>query len=238
MSVESAKTDENNNMDSDARNNTNPTSTTTTTTTYEQYIALVKRALSKSRQSLVDTKTLIKVGYDDDDEKIKSFGGSQMLEGILDGLLDNIANETIVNDLQKYCTRYTKDGQTTTTTTTTTIQQQLDYIDHIIHIVTEWEQKQEEMEKLDSINTQKVLDKALLPKDVTSEDVVTYREYQKKLDMKQKLKQQLEQIEKETQQMEEKQNQQTTQLQKQLDQVHNVERELETAANTCAMVTN
>jgi hypothetical protein len=233
MSVESAKTDENNNMDSDAGNNNNPTSTTTTTTTYEQYIALVKRALSKSRQSLVDTETLIKVGYDDDNEKIKSFGGSRILEGILDGLIDKIANETIVIDLQKHCTRYTKDGQTTTT-----IQQQLDYIDHIIHLVTEWEQKQEEMEKLDSISTQKVLDKALLPKDVTSEDVVTYREYQKKLDMKQKLKQQLEQIENETQQMEEKQNQQKTQLQKLLDQVHNVERELETAANTCAMVTN
>ena len=104
-------TDENNNMNMHAETTSTKASSTqstppppTTTSTYEQYIALVKRALTKSRQSLVDTKTLIKVGYDDDNEKIKSFGGSQMLEGILDGLLDKITNETIVNDLQQYCT--------------------------------------------------------------------------------------------------------------------------------------
>lgn len=68
--------------------------------TYENYVTLTEKALHKSRKSL-DTRSLIQLAYGDDTAHI---GGSDMLMGILNGVLDKIANETVLEDFNRYGT--------------------------------------------------------------------------------------------------------------------------------------
>jgi hypothetical protein len=234
-------TDNNNNEQANATTATtenSKNSTSNSVDTYPQYLSLAKRALQKSRQSL-DIKGLVTMAYGDEDN-IAVLGGSDMLEGIMEGMLDKIANETVLEAFQEYCTTVTtfQDNNNNNNNNNWTVQQRLDQIDQLIAYVTEWEARREAVEAMDAKSAQDSLDKTLLPEGVSMEDVVTYREYQLQLQAKEALQEELQKMEEEISTMQEEQAQQRDRIQDRLDQVQKVERTLVSCANVCAMATN
>lgn len=161
------------------------TKTTTTTTTFDKYVSLTHKALQKSRSSL-DTKGLIEMAYGED--ALAVYGGSDMLVGILDDVLDKIINETIPQDfVNNYCCRHhrqqhgndNKDGHNGSNSTNDDVstetknssglliagmtpQQRLDYIDQTIQHVIEWEERRAQSEALDVASAKASLEQTLL----------------------------------------------------------------------------
>jgi len=237
--------------------------------TYENYITLAKKALQKSRKSL-DTRSLIQLAYGDDTAHI---GGSDMLVGILNGVLDKIANETVLEDFNLYGTTslrfidkgeqqlqsqkqqqsiIVKDDLTTVVTTTKsnddddngerrtmkrTPQERLDMIDKAISLVVEWEARRDQLESLDAKSAREILDRNLLPEGVCTEDVIAHREYEGNVRAKRALEEELQRIQGEILALEEKQTEEQSKIREQLGKVEEAERELETTANVCAMIT-
>ena len=221
----------------------------TTTTTYENYVALTEKALQKSRKSL-DTRALIQLAYGDDTAHI---GGSDMLMGILDGVLDKIAKETVLEEMKRYGTTRKRevkkindandgdgvdddDGEDTTAMRMTP-QERFDKIDRAISYVIEWETRRDQIEGLDVKSARDSLNKNLLPEGVSMEDVIAYREHEQRLQARTALQQELQRIEGEISVLEESCAEKQNRIREQLGRVEDVERELEASANVCAMIT-
>jgi hypothetical protein len=205
--------------------------------TYNQYMDLTKRVLQKSLQSF-DTQTLIREAYGN--EKMSVLGGSDMLQGIFDGLLDKLAKETVLQDFEEYfCGSSSNNHETTDDMTTImTPKQQLQHIDHVIRLVLEWENRRSIVEAQDAESAQQSLDATLLPVGVSTDDVVHYREYQKQLEARHSLYDEVRRLEEEVATLQHEQDQTKQHIQEQLNRVQMVERQVEDAANSCSMVTN
>jgi hypothetical protein len=216
--------------------NTNAATSTSITSTYENYLALTEKALQKSRESL-DTRALIQLAYGDDTAHI---GGSDMLIGILDGVLEKIIKETVLQEVKRYGTSSPKQQhqeQDDDATTRMTPQERLDEIDQAVLDVTEWEARRDQIEGLDVKSARDALNKNLLPEGVSMEDVITYREHEQRLKARTALQQELQRIEEEISMLKETRTKKQDNLRQQLGQVEEVERELEASANVVAMVT-
>jgi hypothetical protein len=213
-------------------------STTTSATTaapintYDKYMEMTQRVLQKSRQSL-DTKAFIQDAYGP--EKMAILGGSDLLQGILDGLLDQMVNETIPHDFAEHCNNGNQSPQASSCLSP---KARMDQIDQVIRQVLAWEAQRDELEAQDAETAQQSLDATLLPEGVTTDDVVQYREYQHRLQSKLALQQELQRIEEKVEAMQAEQAETKKRIQEQLDRVLKVERQVEDAANACAMVTN
>ena len=215
--------------------NTNAAAFTSITSTYENYLALTEKALLKSRESL-DTRALIQLAYGDDTAHI---GGSDMLIGILDGVLEKIIKETVLQEVKRYGTSSPKQQQQEQdddATARMTPQQRLNEIDQAVLDVIEWEARRDQIEGLDVKSARDALNKNLLPEGVSMEDMITYREHEQRLKGT-ALQQELQRIEKEISVLKEKRTKKQDNLRQQLGQVEEVERELEASANVVAMVT-
>jgi hypothetical protein len=224
---------------------------TSETTTFEKYLALAEKSLQKSRKSL-DTRSLIELAYGDDTEHI---GGSDMLIGILDSVLDKIAKETVLEELKDYGTsnktiifnrtemdeQEVKGGENNddehATATRVIPKEHLGKIDQAISHVVDWEERRDRMEGLDAKMARDSLHQNLLPDGVTIEDVIAYREHVHRLQARTALKAELQRIEDEISVLRNKTNEKENKIREQLGQVKNVEQELEASANICAMVT-
>ena len=216
--------------------NTNAATSTSITSTYENYLALTEKALQKSRESL-DTRALIQLAYGDDTAHI---GGSDMLIGILDGVLEKIIKETVLQEVKRYGTSSPKQQQQEQdddATTRMTPQQRLNEIDQAVLDVIEWEARRDQIEGLDVKSARDALNKNLLPEGVSMEDMITYREHEQRLKARTALQQELQRIEKEISVLKETRTKKQDNLRQQLGQVEEVERELEASANVVAMVT-
>ncbi|KAG7369904.1 hypothetical protein IV203_027650 [Nitzschia inconspicua] len=212
-------------------------------TTYEKYMDLTQRVLQKSRKSL-DTQVYIQQAYGE--EKMAILGGSDMLQGILDGLLDKMAYDTVLKDFAEYCNGKNNTSNNTVSSssdvvddvTDITPKQQMDRIDEAIRFVLDWEAQRDEMDWKDAQTAQRSLDASLLPEGVSTEDVVRYREHLQKLQARVALQQEVHRVEAQIATMQQEQAQTRQQIQEQLSNMHTLERQLEDAANACAMVTN
>lgn len=217
--------------------NTNAAKSTSITSTYDNYLALTEKALQKSRESL-DTRALIQLAYGDDTAHI---GGSDMLMGILDGVLEKIIKETVLQEVKRYGTSSPKQQQQEQgdddATMRMTPQQRLDKIDKAVLDVIEWEARRDQIEGLDVKSARDALNKNLLPEGVSMEDVITYREHEQRLKARTALQQELQRIEEEISVLKETRTKKQDNLRQQLGQVEEVERELEASANVVAMVT-
>mmetsp|Transcript_112755 Transcript_112755/g.230751 ORF Transcript_112755/g.230751 Transcript_112755/m.230751 type:complete len:281 (-) Transcript_112755:281-1123(-) len=222
-----------------------------TVTTYENYLALAEKALRKSRKSL-DTRALIKLAYGDDTAHI---GGSDMLMGILDGVLDKIAKETVLQEFKHYGTSITgssacntadsmadgecgetKNDDKNTTVIGTSPMERLDKIDVTIVSVIEWEQRRDQIEGMDAQSARESLNKNLLPEGVTMEDVVAYQEHAQRIQARTALQLELQIIQDETFDLQTQSEENQTKMRNQLGRVEAVELVLEASANACAMV--
>ncbi len=211
--------------------------TATTTSTYERYLSFAEKALQKSRKS-IDTPALIQLAYG---EETAHIGGSDMLVGILDSVLDKIANETVLDELKSYGTKKieekTNDDENTILTGTTP-QERLDKIDQAVSCVREWEERRDQIEEMDAKSARGSLHQNLLPEGVTMEDVIAYREHEQRLQAKITLKQELQRIQDEILALQTQSNERESKIREHLGRVETVERELGASANVCAMVTN
>jgi hypothetical protein len=160
--------------------------TTTTPSTFEKYITLTHKALQKSRSSL-DTKALIEMAYGED--ALVVYGGSDMLVGILDDVLDKIVNESIpLYFVDNYCHRrqqlqrndnkgggkndemldrtyandYSSDDTKDLELAIMSPKQRLDYVDKIVQHVIEWEERRAHVEAIDVASARTSLDQTLL----------------------------------------------------------------------------
>ena len=229
------------------------TTTTTTTTTFESYIALAEKALQKSRKSL-DTRALIQLAYGNDTAHI---GGSDMLMGILDSVVDKIAKETVLEELKCYSTSntattsrtidvdYRKAGDENqnenkddhATVTRVVPQERLNKIDQAISYVVDWEERRDRIEDLDAASARESLHQNLLPEGVTMEQVIAYREHKQRLRAREALQLELQRIEGEISVLQDRSNKKESNIRDQLGRVEKVEGELQASANVCAMVT-
>jgi hypothetical protein len=231
---------------------TTTTMTTTTITTFESYIALAEKALQKSRKSL-DTHALIQLAYGNDTAHI---GGSDMLMGILDSVLDKIAKETVLEELKCYRTSNTtstshtievdyrkasdennSDDEHATVVTRVIPQERLDKIDQAISYVVNWEKRRDRIEDLDAASARESLHQNLLPEGVTMEKVIAYREHEQRLQARAALQLELQRIEGEISVLQDRSNKKESKIRDQLGRVEKVEGELQASANVCAMVT-
>jgi len=216
-------------------------SLTPKTTTYENYLALTQRALQKSQKSL-DTRALIKLAYGNDTAHI---GGSGMLIDILDGILDKIVKETVLQEMKRYGTlspkqqqhRQKNEQQGDEIMMIMTPKERLDKIDQAVVDVIEWEAKREQIEGLDIKTARDSLNKNLLPEGISMEDVITYQEHEQRLIARTALQQELQRIEEEISVLKDTRTKKQDRFRQQLGQVASVEKELESSANVCAMVT-
>lgn len=219
---------------------TNTTTSRSSTSTYDKYMELTQRVLEKSRKSL-DTKAYIQEAYGE--EKMAVLGGSDMLQGILDGLLDKMTNETLLVDFAEYCnTEHSNDENDSDNNNNNGIKQspkdRMDQIDEAIRFVLDWEARRDAIDNNDSQSALQSLDASLLPEGVTTEDVVRYRGYQQQLQARNALQEELQKVEEQVAAMQNEHEQIKKSIQAQLDKAKNVERQVEDAANACAMVTN
>ena len=230
---------------------TTMTAAATTTTTFESYIALAEKALQKSRKSL-DTRALIQLAYGNDTAHI---GGSDMLMGILDSVVDKIAKETVLEELKCYSTsnttttsrtievNYRKAGDENenddehATVTRVIPQERLDEIDQAISYVVDWEERRDRIEDLDAASARESLHQNLLPEGVTMEQVIAYREHKQRLRARAALQLELQRIEGEISVLQDRSNKKESKIRDQLGRVEKVEGELQASANVCAMVT-
>jgi hypothetical protein len=218
--------------------NTNAAKSTSITSTYDNYLALTEKALQKSRESL-DTRALIQLAYGDDTAHI---GGSDMLMGILDGVLEKIIKETVLQEVKRYGTSSPKQQQQQQeqdddATMRMTPQQRLDEIDQAVLDVIEWEARRDQIEGLDVKSARDALNKNLLPEGVSMKDFITYCEHEQRLKARTALQQELQRIEEEISVLKETRTRKQDNLRQQLGQMEEVERELEASANVVAMVT-
>jgi hypothetical protein len=200
--------------------------------TYDKYIDLTRRVLQKSIQSL-DTQNLIRQAYGD--EKMTVFGGSDMLQGILDGLLDKMSKETVLQDFEEYCDSTSSRSHETSGLSP---KQYLHRIDNVIRFVVEWEDRRNRWEAKDAESAQQSLDVTLLPEGVTTDDVLHYRKYQQQLQAREALLHEILRVEQQVSTLQDEQDQTRAGIQEQLKRVQMVERQVEDAANACSMVAN
>ena len=210
---------------------------TTTKSTFESYLALAEKALKKSRKS-VDTRALIQLAYGDETAHI---GGSDMLMGILDGVLDRITNETVLEELRASGTEQTANDNDTndehaSTPQRTSPQERLEKIDQAISRVMDWEERRDQIEDLDAKSARGLLHENLLPEGVTIQDVIAYQEYQQRLEAKKTLQLELQRIQDEISALQNQNNEKESNIREQLGKVEKVERELQASAHVCAMV--
>lgn len=213
----------------------------TRTSTFESYLALAEKALQKSRKS-VDTRALIQLAYG---EETAHIGGNDMLMGILDSVLDKIANETVLEELKSYGISSTEEKTGAENANDDqhasligiTPQERLDKIDQTVSVVVDWEDKRDQIEDLDAKSARGSLHQNLLPEGVTMEDVIAYREHEQRLQARTTLQLELQRIKEEILVLQNKSNEKEHKIREQLGRVETVERELEASANVCAMVT-
>lgn len=215
-------------------NTTTTATTSSSTSTYDKYMELTQRVLQKSRKSL-DTKAYIQEAYGE--EKMAVLGGSDMLQGILDGLLDKMTNETLLVDFAEYCNTE-HDDENNNDGNKQSPKDRMDQIDEAIRFVLDWEARRDEIDNNDSQSALQSLDASLLPEGVTTEDVVRYREYQQQLQARNALQEELQKVEEQVAAMQDEHEQIKKSIQAQLEKAKNAERQVEDAANACAMVTN
>ncbi len=213
------------------------TASANTPSTFESYLSLAEKALQKSRKS-IDSRALIQLAYG---EETAHIGGSEMLVGILDSVLDKISNETVIEELKSYGTTSTEEktnDDENAILTGTTPQERLDKIDQAISCVRQWEERRDQIEEMDAKSARGSLQQNLLPEGVTMDDVIAYREHEQRLQAKTTLQLELQRIQGEILALQNQNNEQENNIREQLGRVETVERELEVSANACAMVTN
>ena len=214
--------------------------TTATSTTFENYLVLAEKALRRSHESL-DTRALVQLAYGDDTAHI---GGSDMLMGILESVLDKIVRETILEELKTFGTTSKTAIQNIevndehTTVTRIIPKERLDEIDQATSYVVNWENRRDQIEGLDAKSARESLHQNLLPEGVTMEDVITHREHDRRLQARAALLVELQRIEDEILVFQNQSNVKENKIREKLGRVDKVEQELEASANACAMVTS
>eukprot|EP00537_Pseudo-nitzschia_pungens_P011437 CAMPEP_0172389410 /NCGR_PEP_ID=MMETSP1061-20121228/6304_1 /TAXON_ID=37318 /ORGANISM="Pseudo-nitzschia pungens, Strain cf. pungens" /LENGTH=273 /DNA_ID=CAMNT_0013119553 /DNA_START=103 /DNA_END=924 /DNA_ORIENTATION=- len=224
--------------------------------TFEQYLALAEKALRKSRESL-DTRALIKLAYGDDNDTAH-IGGTDMLEGILDGVLDTIAHEAVLSELRRYGTtarvvemeeeeresdgdigneRKNRPAGQPPQNRTTTPMNRLATIDAAVAGVTAWEERRQTIERADAFSARDMLQKNLPMGVLSAADVVAYREHLEKLRVQSALENELQELLTTIDSLEQEREARGETVREQLGNVERAENELEAAADVCAMVT-
>ena len=220
-----------------------------TSSTFGSYIAFAAKALQKSRKSL-DSHALIQLAYGNDTAHI---GGSVMLMGILDSVLDKISKEVVLEQLKHYGTsdnsvidsiemnqRESSSEKAArnehAALNKTTPQDRLEKIDQIISHVIKWEEERNRIESFDAKAARECLHHNQLPKSVTTKDFVVYREHKQRLQARTALQQELRRIKDDTSILRKEREEKEENVRKQVGEITKAGRELEVSANICAMI--
>jgi hypothetical protein len=185
---------------------------------YHHLLKLIDNGMGRARNSL-NTPQLVEESYGED---ASVFGGSEMLVGVMDSVLDKIQTQ-VRDDLMQYLQQ--RD-----------LPKRLAKIESIIAKLESDEAFQAQAERQDRTSAHEALDVTLLPAGVTLEDVLAFRNYQRQQRQREELQDQEKIIKEEIAQLERLQVETQATVQSDLQQLQDVAQELERSADVCSMV--
>lgn len=202
---------------------TRPPTTTTTTTPKQRRFDLLKQVIetgmTRSRKALNTTK-LVEASYGDDADV---FGGTEILVGTMDDMLDKIHEQVLRQDLPAYLQEHK-------------IENLLDRVESIVEALDQEEALQMQAERHDQESAIRAMDTTLLPAGVTLENVLDYHKYQQALAQKEQITKALQELQDEIAALEKEHDEQTGQVDAQHEILQHNAQELHRAADVCSMV--
>jgi aminopeptidase N len=189
-----------------------------TTSRYHHLLKLIDNGMGRARSSL-NTPQLVEESYGED---ASVFGGSEMLVGVMDSVLDKIQPQ-VREDLLEYLQQQD-------------FPQRLATMECVIAKLQKEEAFQAQAERHDRTSAQEVLDATLLPAGVTLEDVLAFRNYERQKRQREELQDQEKVIQEEIAELERLQVETQATVQSDLQELEDVAHELERSADVCSMV--
>lgn len=186
---------------------------------FDALTRLINIGMTRSRQAL-NTTELVQAAYGED---ASVFGGTEMLVGALEDMLDNVHDQVVNQDLTKYLKEHK-------------IEEMLDRFDHVLATLEAEEKWKSEQELQDQASAKQAVDTSVLPAGVTLENVVDFHKYRNALAKKDELAKALEQIHEEIAALEQEQTERTSALETQQQILHKNAQELNRSADICSMV--
>lgn len=207
-----------------ASTTTEPTTTrpstakTTVRRRFEILLQLIETGLLRSRQAL-DTKQLVEASYGDDADL---FGGTEMLVGTMDDMLDKVQEQVLHQDLPTYLQNNNIEGL-------------LDRVEHLIEALDRQEAATAQVERDDQESALRALDTTLLPTGITLENLVDFHKYRTAMFQKEKLSKALEELQKEITTLENEQAERTRRVESQQQILIQSATEFDCSADSCSM---
>ncbi len=186
---------------------------------FDLLLQLIETAMTRSRNAL-NTTELVEASYGDDAD---IFGGTEMLAGTMDDMLDKIHEQVLRQDLPAYIEKHN-------------IKDILDRVENIIEALDREEEAQALAEQDDQESAIRAMDATLLPAGVTVENVVDYHIYEQALAQKERITKALEELQEEITTLEKEQADSTSQVESQQRLLQQTALELNRSADICSMV--
>jgi uncharacterized protein YicC (UPF0701 family) len=194
---------------------------------YQQLERLIAMGLQRARKA-IDAKALVEATYDGDvfgTSYISSQDNDEcqdMLVDVMNGMLDKITTTIGEAPLGN--------------TTTTIIKERLDFVDATIAKIVTHETETKQHERDDRAAAVQALGGVLLPAGVTLEDLLRVQEYQRRLQERQELQEQLRAIGAEVAALEDFRDREGRSVSTNVRQLQTVAKELGRSADACSMV--
>lgn len=188
------------------------------TSRYDLLLKLIKMTMKRSCSSL-NVQKIVEETYGGDSTV---YGGPEMLVGIVENMLDKL--ESTVHERM---TQHLKDNL---------IKERLERIEVIIQQAEGEYQQEQQNEQDDHDSAHQALNQALLPPDVTLEDVLIHAAYQEQLEQKKKLTQALQDVQEEIAALERGNEEAEQQILANKESLQQMAQVLEQSADVCSTV--
>lgn len=187
---------------------------------YDLLMKLIETGMIRSRQSLHSTD-LVNASYGEDAAVV--FGGTEMLAGTMDDMLDKMHEQVLKQDLPVYL----EEQQ---------IETLLDRVDRIVETLDREEAAQAQAEREDQESAIRAMDASLLPAGVTLDNVVDYHNYQRALAQKEQMANALQQVQDEIAALEKEQEEIKDHVDSKQQMLARTATVLNRSADICSMV--
>jgi predicted transcriptional regulator len=185
---------------------------------YQLLVRLIATGVQKSRKSL-NVPQLVRETYGED---ASVYGGSDMLEEILEGMLDKIDDQAKLNTIE-----YLKENL---------IEEQLERIEGIIEKLQRDEMHKQKREVADYSSAHQALDATLLPTNVTLADILMHTAYHRQLKQKEEMESALNEIEQEISYLGQTHHEIREKVKGQAEKLKDAAKYLEQSADICSMI--
>ena len=180
---------------------------------------LIHLGMARSRRALNSTE-LVHASYGDD---ASLFGGTEMLVGTLEDMLDKVHDQVLLHDVPKVVKEYH-------------IDEMLDRFDHIVRTLDEEVAQARHREEQDQASATHAMEAALLPWGVTLEHVVDFHTYRKALVQRDDMVKALQQVQDDIANLEQEYAEMTNQVTGQQQTLQETAQALTRSADLCSMV--